>query len=109
MVDKILLLGKHFCLSDGITKAEPLKYKISTACLTVILFIVSVPVLSLAITVALPSVSKDSNFLTNTLFSPKRVAIIARVEVTVAGSPYGTLAIIIMINPSMKARIIGAP
>jgi len=48
---------------------------------------VRVPVLSLAIKVALPSVSKDSNFLTKTFLSPRREAIIAKVLVTVAGSP----------------------
>jgi hypothetical protein len=37
--------------------------------------------------VAEPSVSKDSNFFTNTLFSPNLYAIIAKVEVTVAGRP----------------------
>jgi hypothetical protein len=58
-----------------------------TVFLTVILFIVRVPVLSLAIKVALPSVSKDSNFLTKTFLSPRREAIIAKVLVTVAGSP----------------------
>ena len=77
--------------------------------LTVILFIVRVPVLSEQISVELPKVSKLSNFFTKTFLSPNRVAIILSVLVTVAGNPYGTLATITIMNPSIKAKIIGAP
>ena len=73
--------------------------------LTVILFIVRVPVLSEQISVELPKVSKLSNFFTKTFLSPNRVAIILSVLVTVAGNPYGTLATITIMNPSIKAKL----
>jgi len=55
--------------------------------LTVILFIVKVPVLSEQIKVELPKVSIHSSFFTNTFFKPILYAIIASVLVTVAGNP----------------------
>jgi len=53
-----------------------------------------VPVLSEAMTVVDPSVSKLSNFLTYTYLLANLFATITKLLVTVAGSPYGTLAII---------------
>ena len=77
---------------------EPKDHKFST----VMTFVVRVPVLSEAITVALPSVSKHSNCLMYTFLSPSLLAMIVRQEVTVAGRPCGTLATITMMNPLMN-------
>jgi len=54
---------------------------------TVILFSVIVPVLSLAITVVEPKVSKHSSFLMNTLRAASLFAIIVKHDVTVIGRP----------------------
>ena len=59
---------------------------------TVILFSVSVPVLSVQITVAQPSASTACNFRTITFFLTMRCTPIASVIVTTAGSPSGTAA-----------------
>lgn len=56
-------------------------------------FWVKVPVLSEQMQDVEPNVSTDSRFLTRTIFLAMRLAVKARANVTVAGSPSGTLAI----------------
>lgn len=64
---------------------------------TVILFWVSVPVLSEQMQVVEPSVSTDSRFLTRTIFFARRLAVKASEIDTVAMRPSGTFATIIPI------------
>jgi len=60
---------------------------------TVILFYVSVPVLSEHMQEVDPRVSTDSRFFTKTIFFAMRLAVRARASDTIAGSPSGTFAI----------------
>lgn len=76
---------------------------------TVMRFCVSVPVLSDAITVALPSDSMMLVRLMSTCRSAMRFAVMDRQEATVAGSPSGTLATITMMNPFTKLKMNGRP
>ena len=66
-------------------------FLVLTKLVTVILFSVSVPVLSLQITFAAPRVSTVANLLTRTLRLASLWEAMAKQEVTVAGRPVVTL------------------
>ena len=69
--------------------------------MTVILFSVKVPVLSVQITVTAPIVSHACNFLTRLLLFNIRRMFSAKLKVTAIGSPSGT-AITISVTAIMK-------
>ena len=74
--------------------AIPSSKSLPTAtCVTVILFNVSVPVLSQQTTVALPSVSTAGRLLTSAFFFAMRCTPSAMTMVDVAGSPSGMIEI----------------
>jgi hypothetical protein len=71
-------------------------------------FCVSVPVLSLAMTVALPRLSITFVRFTSTLRDAMRFAVMLRQLVTVAGRPSGTLATRTRMKPEMKVLMGGS-
>jgi ABC-type multidrug transport system fused ATPase/permease subunit len=73
-------------------RANPTEPTASVTSVTVILFCVSVPVLSEQITVALPSDSTAGNLLTIAFLRDMRSTPIASIMVTMAGSPSGIAA-----------------
>lgn len=68
-----------------------------------------VPVLSEAITVADPKVSRQSNYLMYTDFAPNLRAITVNIVVTVVGSPSGTLATMTIRKPLINTYNGGKP
>jgi len=70
---------------------------------------VIVPVLSEAIQVVEPKVSKQSSFLIYTDLAPSLLAMTVKIVVTVVGRPSGTFATITMMNPLIKVGNGGVP
>mmetsp|Transcript_23501 Transcript_23501/g.32171 ORF Transcript_23501/g.32171 Transcript_23501/m.32171 type:complete len:231 (-) Transcript_23501:4165-4857(-) len=94
----LLLSPASFCWYSGPSSRMPMPQRLAT----LMRFMVSVPVLSVQMSVQEPSVSITSSFFTNTFWRPMRSATMARQAVTVVGRPCGTLPIMMVMNPLMN-------
>ena len=88
-------------LADIASKSSSSSSQLRAKSFTCILFWVSVPVLSVQITVTAPIVSDACNFLTRLLLLSIRRILRANDNVTAIGSPSGT-AITIMVTLNIK-------